>query len=84
MAFDVREVRMRYMPLPTLFGFLVLDVSSALAQTTAPGTATSPGGSPGTAPGTRADPADWWWIILIVLAVAVAVWYFMRKRGGRV
>ena len=75
---------MHYASFATLFGFLVLAVSSALAQTTTPGTATSPGGSPGTAPGSRTDPADWWWIILILLAVAVAVWYFMRKRGGRV
>jgi hypothetical protein len=68
---------MRYTHLATLFGYLVLVVSSALAQTTAPGTATTPGGSPGAAPGSRGDPADWWWIILILLAVAVAIWYFM-------
>jgi hypothetical protein len=47
---------MRYTPFATLFGFLVLAVSSALAQTTAPpGTATTPGAGAG-------GLADWWWL----------------------
>src|SRR4051812_15740953 len=46
---------MRYMPLSTLFIFLVF--ASALAQ--------SPRGeSPATAAGSRDNPAEWWWIIL--------------------
>jgi hypothetical protein len=86
-ASGTRGGHMRYAPFATLFSYLVLTVSSALAQAT-----TTP---PGTAPGTASTPgagaaagggglADWWWIILIVLAVAVAIWYFMRRRGGRV
>jgi len=71
---------MRYTPFATLFGYLVLAVSSGLAQTTTP---------PGTAPGTATTPgaggiADWWWIILVLLVVAAAIWHFMRGRSGRV
>src|SRR5215210_3199170 len=77
---------MRYTPFATLFGYLVLAVSSALAQTTppgtAPGTATTPGAGAGA--GTGGGLADWWWIILVLLVVAAAIWYFMRRRGGRV
>jgi hypothetical protein len=78
---------MRYTPFAPLFGYLVLAVSSALAQTTtppgtAPGTATTPGAGAGA--GTGGGLADWWWIILVLLVVAAAIWYFMRGRGGRV
>ncbi len=76
---------MRYAPLTSLFGFLVLKASSALAQTTtppgtAPGTATAPGAGASTGSG---GLANWWWLILIVLVAAAAVWYFTRGRGGR-
>ena len=67
---------MRYTPFATLFGFLVLVVSSALAQTTTP---------PGTAPGTASTPgagagagagglANWWWIILVF-------WSWLPRSG---
>jgi hypothetical protein len=66
---------MRYMPLSTLFIFLVF--ASALAQ--------SPTGeSPATAAGSRDNPAEWWWIILILTGVAVVIRYLVRRRGGRV
>ncbi len=64
---------MRQTPFATLIGFILL-VSSALAQTTAPGTTPAPAPSGGI--------ANWWWIILLVILVAAAVWYFgMRRRG---
>jgi hypothetical protein len=78
---------MRYTPFATLFGFLVLALSSALAQTTTP---------PGTAPGVEAVPGagagagsvtgggNWLWIVLVLIVAAAAIWYFMRGRGGRV
>jgi LPXTG-motif cell wall-anchored protein len=50
-----------------------LIISSALAQTPAPGTP-APGGTTGSA-------ANWWWIILLVIIVAAAIWYFMRSRN---
>jgi hypothetical protein len=85
-ASNTQGGHMRYAPFATLFSYLVLTVSSALAQTTTP---------PGTAPGTASTPgagaaagggglADWWWIILVLLVVAAAIWYFMRGRSGRV
>src|SRR5215216_6394821 len=78
---------MRYTPFATLFGYLVLAVSSALAQTTtppgtAPGTATTPGAGAGA--GTGGGLADWWWIILVLLVVAAAISYFMTRPSGRV
>ena len=57
---------MRFTPFTTLTG-LGLLASSALAQTTAPETAT--GGI-----------ADWWWIILVVVVIAAAAWYFTKGR----
>jgi len=80
---------MRYTPVATLFGFLVLAVSSALAQTTtppgtAPGTATTPGAGAGAGAGAAAGGGNWLWIILVLLVVAAAIWYFMRGRGGSV
>jgi hypothetical protein len=69
----------------TLFGFFVLAVSSALAQTTTPpGTAPGTASTPGAGAGTGGGLADWWWIILVLLVVAAAIWYFMRGRSGRV
>ncbi len=66
---------MRQTPVATLIGFILL-ASSALAQTTTPGTTPAP------APAPSGGIADWWWVILLVILVAAAVWYFgMRRRG---
>ncbi len=78
---------MRYARLTSLFGFLVLAVSSALAQTgggsgTATGSGTVPGAAPGATP--SGGLANWWWLILIVLVAAAAIWYLRKGRGGRV
>ena len=63
---------MRYTPFPTLFGFLVLAVSSALAQTTT---------APNPASGAEAGGVNWWWLIIVLLVIAAGAWYFMRGRG---
>ena len=82
-----RGGHMRYTPLATLFGYLVLTVSSALAQATttapgtAPGTTTAPGGGAATSGG---GLANWWWIILVLVVVAAVIWYLRRGRFGRV
>ena len=55
--------------LAMLVGSVLVAVSSALAQTTAP--------APDAA---RSTLADWWWIILIVVVVAAAAWYYTRGR----
>ena len=80
---------MRCTRFTTLFGYLVLTVSSALAQatTTPPGTAPGTASTPGVGAGGGAAAggvANWWWIILAVLVVDAALWSFMRGRGGRV
>ena len=49
---------MRYTPFAPLFGYLVLGVSSGLAQTTTPGTGAGAAAGGG-------GLADWWWIILV-------------------
>ncbi|HEX2134766.1 MAG TPA: hypothetical protein VHG30_02515 [Microvirga sp.] len=78
---------MRYARLATLFGFVLLTISSALAQTSAPG-GTAP---PGTTPAANTEGAsnwwlvaNWWLIILVLVAVAAAIWYRRTRRGGRV
>ena len=79
--------QMRYTPLATLFGYLVLTASSALAQATttppgtAPGTATTPGAGATTGGG---GFANWWWVLLVLVLVAAVIWYLMRGRSGRV
>jgi hypothetical protein len=90
-ASNTQGGHMHHTPFAPLFGFFVLAVSSALAQTTtppgtAPGTASTPGAGAGAGAGagTGGGLADWWWIILVLLVVAAAIWYFMRRRGGRV
>ena len=55
-----------------LVGFIFLTVAPALAQTPAP---TTP------APAPTGSMADYWWMILLIIAVAGAIWYFMRGRG---
>jgi hypothetical protein len=54
---------------------LLVWVSSAIAQTTAPGT------SPGTPAPAGGGLADYWWVILLVLIAAAAAWYFMKGRN---
>ena len=62
--------------LATLIGLIVMETSSALATTTAPGTA--PGATPGA---TGGGIGDYWWTILVLLVIAAAIWYFMRGRN---
>jgi LPXTG-motif cell wall-anchored protein len=62
--------------LATLATFLCVAVSSAWAQTTAPGGATG-------APEQVGSIGDYWWIILIVVVLAIALWYFSRNRRNR-
>ncbi len=69
-----RGGHMRQAPLATLASVVLLGISSALAQTTAPGA------GPGAAPATGGGLGDWWWIILVVALVAAAAWYFTRNR----
>jgi cbb3-type cytochrome oxidase subunit 3 len=59
--------------LTALMGIVFLAVSSAWAQTPAPG-------APPAATG--GGIADYWWIILLVIIVAAAIWYFSRSRRG--
>src|SRR3954465_4303723 len=78
-----RGGHMRYTPFATLFSYLVVTISSALAQTTTtpPGTApgtTAPGGGAATGGG---GLTNWWWIILVIIVIAAVVWYFMRGRS---
>ena len=54
---------------------LLVSVSSAIAQTTAPGK------SPGTPAAAGGGLADYWWVILLVLIAAAAAWYFMKGRN---
>ncbi len=77
--------------LQTVLSFLVgvmLTISAAIAQTTTdPAAPAAPAGP--AAPGAPVDGGgvgDWWWLILLILLIALAIWYFMRKRGstGRV
>ncbi len=56
----------------TLAGFALFTVSSALAQTTAPGAGAI--GESGT------SLAEWLWLIILVLLVAAAIWYFTKGR----
>ncbi len=60
---------------------LMLTASLAMAQTTDPATPAAP-----VVPVAGGGVGDWWWLILIIALIAVAIWYFMRKRGttGRV
>ena len=69
---------MRYTPFATLFGYLILTVSSVLAQATttppgtAPGTASTPGAGAGAGAGLGLPQAGetgdgssssfWWWL----------------------
>ena len=59
----------------TLVGLtaLVLTASTALAQTTP----TTPAPAPEAATG---GIGDYWWLIVVVVLVALAIWYFTRKR----
>jgi LPXTG-motif cell wall-anchored protein len=52
---------------------LLLTAATALAQTT-PQTPTP---APDAATG---GIADYWWIIVVVVLVALAIWYFTRRR----
>jgi hypothetical protein len=63
-----------------LIGFVFLTVSSAWAQTPAPGPApgSPPAGDAGAAGG---GIMDYWWVILLVVIIAVAIWYFSRGRS---
>jgi hypothetical protein len=62
--------------LTALLGFIVLEASSAWAQTS-PAT---PGAPPaGDAGATGGGIADYWWIILVIIVIAAVV-YFMRRR----
>ena len=66
--------------LTALIGFIFLAVSSAWAQTPAPGAAPSspPAGDAGA---TGGGLADYWWVILVVVLAAAAIWYFTRGRN---
>jgi LPXTG-motif cell wall-anchored protein len=57
--------------LVALFGFAVLFASSALAQTTAPGTA------PAT---TTGGIMDYWWVVLLVVIILAAFWFFRGRN----
>ena len=63
--------------LTALFGFTILSVSSAWAQT--------PPATPGSPPAGDAAAggglADYWWLIVLAIIVAAAIWYFSRSRG---
>ncbi len=61
----------------SLFVGLMLTASLAMAQTTDPATPAAP-----VAPVADGGVGDWWWLILVVALIAVAIWYFMRKRGA--
>ena len=62
--------------LTALMGFLFLSVSSAWAQTPAPGT--PPAGDAGA---TGGGIGVYWWLIVLVIIVAAAIWYFSRSRS---
>ncbi len=62
--------------LATFATIMALAVSSAWAQTTAPGGATG-------APEQVGGISDYWWVILLIVIVAVAIWYFTRSRRNR-
>ena len=49
----------------------LLASSSAIAQTTAPGSATA---------ATSAGSMSWLWIVLLLAVIGAAVWYFMFKN----
>jgi LPXTG-motif cell wall-anchored protein len=49
-----------------------LATSSALATTTAPGTAPGP---------TTGGIGDYWWAIVVLLVIAAAIWYYMKGRN---
>ena len=66
------EASMGQGALATLIGVIVMAASSALATTTAPGTA------PGEMTG---GIGDYWWTILVVIVIAAAIWYYMRGRN---
>ena len=66
---------MRQSLLGTFVAPLLVSVSSAIAQTTAPGT------SPGAPAAPGGGLADYWWLILLVLIAAAAAWYFMKGRN---
>jgi hypothetical protein len=63
---------MRLSSIPTLVGLHLFTLSSALAQTTAPGT-------PSPAPTAEGGIANWWWVILIVVLAAIAIWYYTSR-----
>ncbi len=62
--------------LATFASIMFLAVSSAWAQTTAPG---GPTGAPEQVGGI----GDYWWIILLVILAIIAIWYFTRSRRNR-
>jgi uncharacterized protein HemX len=66
--------------LTALIGVIFLAVSSAWAQTPAPGA--TPGSPPaGDAAAAGGGVADYWWLIVLAIIVAAAIWYFSRSRG---
>lgn len=66
---------MRPTPLHLLVGSLLLAISPALAQTTAPSSAPAASTSGGT---------GWLWIIVLLALVGGAAWYFWsRNRSSR-
>ena len=65
------EASMGQGALATLIGLIVMETSSALATTTAPGTA--PGETTG-------GIGDYWWVIVVLLVIAAAIWYYMKGR----
>ncbi len=63
--------------LTALFGFILLAVSSAWAQTT-------PGSPPATGPaetGQTGGLSDYWWLIVLAIIVIAAIWYFSSRRN---
>ena len=70
-----KETNMRQSLIAIIGAPLLVLVSSAIAQTTAPGT------SPGTPAATGGGLAGYWWLILLILIAAAAVWYFMKGRN---
>jgi uncharacterized protein HemX len=49
----------------------VTETSSAVATTTAPGTAPAE---------ITGGIGDYWWAILVVIVIAAAIWYYMKGR----
>ena len=64
---------MRPTPISLLGGSLLLALSPAVAQNTAPSTAPA---------ATSSGGMGWLWIIVLLALVGAAVWYFMRNKPG--